>query len=59
MHLPAYYMIYLGEKGHYRGKFICNTAIPQGCTYSGERSDTNYGIHPTVESMTVDPEAII
>ena len=50
-------MIYLGEKGCYGGKYICNIIE----FYAFRRSHTSYNIYPRIASMTVfavHPEAI-
>ena len=52
-------MIYLDEKGHYRGKSLCN---PEGPMDLDERSDTSWGVYPRGSSMAVfamHPEVII
>ena len=55
-------LIWSHISGHYRGKSLCNTAVPQGFMYLGESLDTCCGIYPRVTSMTVlavHPEATI
>ena len=52
-------MIYLDEKGHYRGKSLCN---PEGSMDLGERSDTSWDVYPRGSSMAafaIYPEVII